>query len=344
MRLPAGFIVLSSFVALLSGCANFDTRGDRPLPETTPAPSTQGGGYYKDDGPGDNIPANLADVPNAVPRVEPLHRGANKPYSALGKEYVPTTNAQGFRQLGMASWYGRRYHGKPTSSGEPYDMYGMTAAHPTLPIPSYVRVTNPDNGRSVVLRVNDRGPFHADRAIDLSYTAAWKLDILKQVSPVVIEALDPTAPLPAAPAMPVVENPLPPVAAAPQTDPAPVAAPMAAPEPVAPPPAKPAAAAPAPVPTIAPPTTPATPVMSKPVIQASGLFLQLGAYTNAETAVNFAKRVQQTLSVPLPDMHYLLSGTVFKLQTGPFASPAQADLAAAALKRELGIQPFKVTR
>ncbi len=311
---------------MLSGCANFDTRGDRVPTETTTAPPAKGGGYYKDDGPGDNIPTNLAEVPDAVPKVEPLHRGANKPYSALGKDYVPATDAQGFRQLGMASWYGRRYHGKPTSSGEPYDMYGMTAAHPTLPIPSYVRVTNPDNGRSVVVRINDRGPFHAERVIDLSYTAAWKLDILKQVSPVLVEAIDPTAPrMPVAqvpvPAPPV-ETPLPPVAVAP------------APPPVITPPQGPAM------------LPPAAPIAAKSAAPAntSGLFLQLGAYTNTETAVTFAKRAQQTLSVPLPDMHFLLSGSVVKLQTGPFASTAQADLAAAAMKRELGIQPFKVTR
>jgi rare lipoprotein A len=344
MRLSAGFIVLSSCLATLSGCANFDTRGDRaPTESTTTAPPAKNGGYYKDDGPGDNIPTNLADVPDAIPKVEPLHRGANKPYIALGQAYVPTTNAQGFRQLGMASWYGRRYHGKPTSSGEPYDMYGMTAAHPTLPIPSYVRVTNPDNGRSVVLRVNDRGPFHAGRAIDLSYTAAWKLDILKQVSPVLVEAIDPDAPLMTIAQAPVqapaVEAPLAPVNATPAALP-PVAA---APVPETPAMAPPVQTQPQ-TPALPPP--PSTPIAAKPAqpVKTSGLFLQLGAYSNAETAVNFAKNVRQKLSVPLPDMHYLLSGTIFKLQTGPFASAAQADLATAALKREFGLQPFKVTR
>jgi rare lipoprotein A len=133
------------------------------------------GGYYKDDGPGANPPANLASIPDAVPRSEPLHKYANRPYEVFGKRYVPLASAQQFRQRGTASWYGKKFHGQKTSSGETYDMYKMTAAHPTLPIPSYVRVTHVGNGRSVVVRINDRGPFHAGRIIDLSYVAAYKL-------------------------------------------------------------------------------------------------------------------------------------------------------------------------
>ena len=136
----------------------------------------QKGGYYKDDGPGDKPPTNVAD---AVPRLEPLHRGANQPYERFGKRYVPLTSLQPFKQRGMASWYGKRYHGQKTSSGEVYDMYAMTAAHPTLPIPSYARVTNVKSGRSVVVRINDRGPFRADRVIDVSYVAAHKLDFIQ---------------------------------------------------------------------------------------------------------------------------------------------------------------------
>lgn len=135
----------------------------------------QKGGYYKDDGPGDKVPAN---VPDAVPRVEPLHKYANRPYVAMGKQYVPMTSVQPFHQRGLASWYGKRYHGNKTSSGETYDMYAMSAAHPTLPIPSYARVTNVANGKSVVVRINDRGPFHSARIIDLSYAAAHKIGIV----------------------------------------------------------------------------------------------------------------------------------------------------------------------
>lgn len=133
--------------------------------------------YYQDDGPPDRVPADVAAIPDAVPRVEPPHRGSSKPYTALGRTYTPLSGDVPFTQRGMASWYGRQFHGNRTANGEIYDMLGMTAAHPTLPLPSYVRVTNVRNGRSVIVRVNDRGPFKQDRVIDLSYVAAAKLGI-----------------------------------------------------------------------------------------------------------------------------------------------------------------------
>lgn len=148
--------------------------------------SSRKGGYYKDDGPGDNPPANLDRVPDAIPRIEPLARGPNRPYTALGKSFTPDTSGRPYRVKGRASWYGRKFHGKPTSNGERYDMYAMTAAHPTLPIPSYVRVTRVSTGRTVVLRVNDRGPFLGGRVIDLSYVAAYKLGVLAPGSAEVI--------------------------------------------------------------------------------------------------------------------------------------------------------------
>ena len=156
-------------VVLVAGCAA------TPPAEPPPAPAPSRGAYYKDDGPGDNPPPNLDQIADAEPRAEALHRWANRPYRVFGVDYVPMTALQPFRQRGVASWYGRRFHGQKTSSGEPYDMYGMTAAHPTLPIPSYVRVTHLASQRSVVVRVNDRGPFHAGRIIDLSYAAAHRL-------------------------------------------------------------------------------------------------------------------------------------------------------------------------
>jgi rare lipoprotein A len=167
-------------VALAAGCSTAPTTPEQP-PEGPPAPpvaapeAPRKGGYYKDDGPHDMPPPNLGAVPDAVPRVEPLHRYANRPYTRLGRDYIPLTRIEPFRQRGLASWYGRMFHGRPTASGEAYDMYAMTAAHPTLPIPSYVRVTHIGNGRSVVVRVNDRGPFHPGRIIDLSYAAAYRL-------------------------------------------------------------------------------------------------------------------------------------------------------------------------
>jgi len=188
-----------ALLLLVAGCSTVSRPVERPTPAPTPAPApapSTKGGDYKDDGPGANPPADLAGIPDAIPRSEPLHRYANRPYQALGKNYVPMTRAAPFRQSGIGSWYGRRFHGSPTSSGEKYDMYAMTAAHPTLPIPSYVRVTNPANGRRVVVRVNDRGPFHADRVIDLSYAAAWKLGYVEAGSArVEVESLLPGAPV-----------------------------------------------------------------------------------------------------------------------------------------------------
>jgi rare lipoprotein A len=133
--------------------------------------------YYQDDGPPDRVPADIASIPDATPRIEPINARTSRPYTALGRSYTPLAGDGPFRQRGMASWYGKQFHGNRTASGEIYDMFAMTAAHPTLPIPSYVRVTHLRNGRSVIVRVNDRGPFKDDRVIDLSYAAAAKLGI-----------------------------------------------------------------------------------------------------------------------------------------------------------------------
>ena len=178
-----------ALVLALAGCSSTP-----PAKQASTPTAPQGGGYYLDDGPEATPPANLDAVPDAVPRVEPLHRFANRTYVALGNTYTPQTTRRTHSEEGLASWYGRRFHGKKTASGEPYDMYAMTAAHPTLPIPSYARVTVLDSGKSVVVRINDRGPFHSKRVIDLSYTAAHKLGYLKRGSTRVrVESLDPAA-------------------------------------------------------------------------------------------------------------------------------------------------------
>jgi rare lipoprotein A len=195
----AGRGVLLAALALLGGCGSApplierDQGVQRPSrPAASLPPSTRPGGYYKDDGPGDNPPPDLDRIADAEPRIEPLHRFANNPYAVFGVSYTPMKAHAPFRQRGLASWYGRMFHGQKTSSGEPYDMYGMTAAHPTLPIPSYVRVTHARNGRSVVVRVNDRGPFHPGRVIDLSYAAAHRLGYVREGSaPVEVELITP---------------------------------------------------------------------------------------------------------------------------------------------------------
>ncbi len=156
-------------VGLLAGCA------------TPPAPR---------DGPPARVPPGLERVPDATPRVEAIRPiGANKPYEVFGVRYAPLASDVPVQEQGLASWYGTRFHGKPTSSGEVYDMFAMTAAHKTMPIPSYARVRNPANGREIIVRINDRGPFASGRVIDLSYTAALKLDVLRAVSPVQVRRI-----------------------------------------------------------------------------------------------------------------------------------------------------------
>ncbi|MFC5477060.1 septal ring lytic transglycosylase RlpA family protein [Massilia suwonensis] len=139
-------------------------------------PTKAGGRYYLNDGPPKGITqAQIDAVQEPVPKAERFVSGALKPYVAMGKSYRPMNKLTPYQARGVASWYGTRYHGLPTASGELYDVMKLTAAHPILPIPSYVRVTNVENGRTLVVRVNDRGPFLSDRIIDLSYAAAAKL-------------------------------------------------------------------------------------------------------------------------------------------------------------------------
>ena len=178
--LPERWVLMSlALVALtvlvLSGCAS--------APSVDGAPQTR---------------VDLTSVPDAVPKVEPRSRYGNPPsYTVNGKRYYTLDTGSGYSERGIASWYGTKFHGRRTSSGQAYDMYAMTAAHKTLPLPTYVQVTNLENLRSVVLRVNDRGPFHSNRIIDLSYAAAWKLGILsKGTGYVEVLALDPRAPSP----------------------------------------------------------------------------------------------------------------------------------------------------
>lgn len=148
------------------------------------------------DGAPDGPPIDVSKIPEPVPRVEPRARYGNKPvYSVLGKTYTLLPDPSGYVERGTASWYGNKFHGYLTSSFEPYDMYAFSAAHKTLPLPSYARVTNLDNGKSVVVRINDRGPFHDGRLIDLSYAAAVKIGVWpKGTAPVEVRVIDPTRP------------------------------------------------------------------------------------------------------------------------------------------------------
>ena len=182
------YFLILLLLSMLTGCAS----GPSLKNESISVPPKKGGGYYLDDGPGDRPPENMDAIPDAIPKVEPFNVRANQPYIALDNKYTPMTSFYPYKEKGIASWYGKRYHGKKTSVGEIYDMYTMTGAHTTLPIPCYVRVTNTENGKSVIVRINDRGPFKKDRVIDLSFAAAYKLRLSDKGSgPVEVELIDP---------------------------------------------------------------------------------------------------------------------------------------------------------
>jgi rare lipoprotein A len=243
-------------------------------------------------------------VPDAVPRVEPRSRYGNPPfYEVFGKRYVVLPSSAGFVERGVASWYGPGFHEERTSTGEPYDMFGMTAAHKTLPLPVYVRVTNLTNGRSIVVRVNDRGPFVGNRIIDLSYTAAAKLDMLRNGTAFVeVRAIDPTVPEPVVLAA---------VPASPPTTSLP-AAPLATP------------AAPS---SLTPPSTPAPPA---PL--ATGLFIQAGAFANPANAERLADKLRGGGYGTVFVRESEIAGRKFyRVRIGPVADVPEFDRVVAAL-------------
>lgn len=267
-------------------------------------------GFYRDDGPPEVAPKDLSQVPDAVPRDEALNPFANRPYVALGRNYVPDTTGAPFRQRGIASWYGRQFQGNRTSSGEPYDMFAMTAAHPTLPIPSYARVTSVKDGRAVIVRINDRGPFYKDRIIDLSYAAAVRLGIAATGSgEVEVERVVATS------GAPLVAS-----AAAARAAPAAAPAPVPAPAPAAPEggrsvdlaalapaasalPVAPAAAAPAETHALPPAADPVVAIASAsltpdPSAAAPQWSVQLGAFAVAANADALKERLSLLLSAP----------------------------------------------
>ena len=294
--------------------------------------SRKGGGYYKDDGPGDNPPAHLDRVPDAVPKIEPLARGPNRPYTVLGKSFTPDVSGRPYRVQGRASWYGRKFHGKPTSNGERYDMYAMTAAHPTLPIPSYVRVTRVSTGKTVVLRVNDRGPFLGGRVIDLSYVAAYKLGVLAPGSAdVIVERIMPNeirnwrAQAPVAAATPA------PVAPTPAPAPAPVPVPL-----------KPQASLQPPTPARAPVAmvTAPQPLQSQTFpATASGFYLQAGAFSDPARAQSLASQLIEKIPADLGATVKVEqnANNLYRVRIGPFVDRETASQAGARLQSGTGL-------
>lgn len=268
------------------------------------APAIPGsGGYLAGDGPGADVPANLDETPDAMPRSEPLHRYANRPYVALGKTYTPLTIPGNFKERGIASWYGKKFHGQRTSSGEVYDMYAMTAAHPTLPIPSYARVTSVANGKSVVVRVNDRGPFLHERVMDLSYTAAHKLGIVGNgSSEVEIESLPVNAGI----------------------------ASIAKPEPVQSKPLEKTAA----------PAKSAPPAASPTAAAGGNVYLQLGAFKSQDAAESFMAKIRAELGDIGKQFSVYLKDGLVRVHVGPYASQNEARSSAEGLKARLGFKPM----
>ncbi len=288
---------------LIAGCASKPARHDA-VPATA-----RPGAYYADDGPGSNPPANLEQLADATPRWEPLHRFANRPYTVLGRDYVPATELRPYKERGIGSWYGRKFHAQRTAIGETYDMYAMTAAHPTLPLPSYARVTNLANGKSVVVRVNDRGPFLHGRIIDLSYAAAYKLGYANPGSAQVeIEAV-----LPETGGIFASRASVPPA------------------------------------PPLAGVTQPATAASEREVplrTEGGELFLQLGAFSNLDNAENFLALMEFQLSgngnsgseiVYTPRIR--ARDNLFRVELGPYASRNEAQRAALDLESRFGVVP-----
>ena len=327
MTAPRLLPAVIALAALMTGCG---TTGEHksliPLPwkhkvtanhgDVALPPAGSGrGGYYKDDGPGLNIPPGLELVPDAIVRAEPYAKWANRPYSVFGQTYNPILHEEPFTQRGVASWYGVKFHGQRTSSGEPYDMYKMTAAHPTLPIPSYARITSIATGKSVVVRINDRGPFHASRIIDVSYTAALKLGLLGKGShEVEIERLFPNDPARVA----TVRREATSQAQALDATPAPpdIAALMLEDRMS---------------------SDSAATVKAAP----AGFWLQLGAYSRADKAQEISR---QLADAGVGGLEVAPVGSVHRLYGGPFGSRAEAQQAAKALPPGFGLKPIVVKR
>ncbi|UGQ47016.1 septal ring lytic transglycosylase RlpA family protein [Massilia endophytica] len=332
----------------LAGCGSAPvvSKGPAPLPKAAPTrvqepgvpvlpPANSGrGAYYQDDGPGDNPPPNLAQVPDAEVRNDPLLPRSNRPYVVFGKTYTPIPNDQPFTQRGLGTWYGKKFHGQRTSSGEIYDMYKMTAAHPTLPIPSYARVTNLANGKSVVVRINDRGPFHSTRVIDVSYTAALKLGLLAngssqlevtRIMPAEIEQILAARKRGESPEIAAVEKPKGGLASSNGSAPA------------EPPKAPTASAAPPEIESMmlgaAAGATPAA---------EAGYYLQLGAFSRADNAEAMRVRLVEAGSADVFEV--VKNGAVFRLYGGPYASRQDAAQAALRLPASLKLKPIIIQR
>ena len=286
------------------------------------------------DGPPAQPPPDLSARPDPQPQVEPIRPGGpNKPYEVLGQRYTPLAADLPLAETGLASWYGRKFHGRRTASGEVYDMYATTAAHRTMPLPSYALVRNPANGREVIVRVNDRGPFHAGRIVDLSYTAALKLDLLRGVAPVELERITAEQIRSGAWRRPAPDTQV--ASAAPGTASA----------------AAPAESVPVTVP-LAPvalaETTPAPPPAGIPrrayTAAGRGYWLQLGAFRDRQGAEAFQRHIATELDWLAPLMTVFNEASVHRLQAGPYPTRSAAGKAQQLVRASLQLSPIIVER
>lgn len=363
-------LACAAVVLWLTGCASGPVP-DATRPERLPAPVVR----PSQDGPPDRPPADLTQVPDAVPKVEPiLPKGPNKPYVVEGQAYEPLAADVPFKQRGVSSWYGAKFHGRRTASGEVYSMYGMTAAHRTLPIPSYARVRAVQSGKSVIVRINDRGPFHSSRVLDLSYTAAAKLDLLgKGTIEVEIERLtfdqirsgrwqDNDTALAGAqsesatePAAPSKTDAI--YALASRLDEARPQAVSSRVEPVAKPlqAAGASTAAPASLVELAPsvPSSAVAPAPLKPALEvqgrayttvAKGFWVQLAAFSKKPGVDAFQQRVAHELEALAPLLAVFHEGALYRLQVGPYAKREEAQSAAQRIRDALQLVPMVVER
>ena len=322
--------VLIITISLLVACGGEVTT--KPVVKAPSAPTVKStptkpgaGGYYLDDGPGDNAPANIDSIPDATLKTEvPLVR-ANKPYMALGQQYVPMTSFIPYKKQGVASWYGKRYHGKKTSTGEIYDMYAMSGAHTFLPIPSYAKVTNPANGRSVIVRINDRGPFKHDRLIDLSYAAAYKLRLIGQGSGLVeVEAID-TSPA-------AMQNIAKSLAATAQPSSA-GATPLAQ-----------TAVVPTPSTAISRPTNPTATAPTNSNTSGAQYYVQAGAFKNEVNGDLLQKKIQGLEPAENVGLANVYNNGLYRVRLGPYATKTDADTSAAIIRKQLNISVIVQTQ
>jgi len=320
--------------AMVAGCADIprksatgDEIASRPPALSISKLLRRPSEYYTDDGPDGSAPVDLARVADATPRSEPAHPTANEPYTVFGHDYRPQRVPGNYKRQGTASWYGRKYHGQRTAAGEIYDMYAMSAAHTTLPIPSYARVTNLANRVSVIVRINDRGPFASGRILDVSYAAAHRLGYAASGS-----------------AQVEVQSIVPPGSAVAPGERAALDPAIAAAAPVAPPaaPAVPAAATLAPA---APGRAARKTEPSIPVLRArNGIYLQLGVFSVGANAEHFRARAARQFESLGVQVSVEQRGSLHRVQLGPFRDRAAARAASAHVRALLQVKPVMVIR